>query len=108
VKPAIVFMASLILCTGLVEATDSRSDSSISVVTLNKEQLGALSAAIRQMQRMGRGYKNQQVRISDKGNTFHVSFMEDPIDVRVAGDYNGSSWEIRKKDLKVVREILVR
>lgn len=108
-KRAIAFVALLILLTGLGTASDPSSDNSISsVVTLSKDQLGALSAAIRQMQRMGRSYKDQQVRISDKGDKFYVSFMEDPIDTRIVGDNNGSSWEIRKKDFKVTREILVR
>jgi hypothetical protein len=109
VKRAIVFVAALILLTGLGEATDLGNDSSNSAkVTLNKKQLGALSAAIRQMQRLRRRYEGQQVVISDEGKNFVITFMDDPIDIRVAGDQNATVWEIRKKDLKVVRELLAR
>lgn len=105
----IAIVTSLIFLTGLGEASDRSSDTSTSAkVTLKKEQLGALSAAIRQMQRLRRSYEGQQVVISDEGKSFFITFMDDPIDVRVAGGQNATGWEIRKKDLKVVREIVVR
>jgi len=78
------------------------------VVTLNKEQLGALSAAIHQMQQLRRSYKGQQVVVRDKGDVFYVSFMDDLIDVAVAGDQNGIGWVVRKKDLKVLRPLVNR
>lgn len=77
-------------------------------VTLKEKQLGALSAAIRQMQQIRRSYKGQQVVIEDKGDVFYVSFMDDPIDVAVAGDQNGIGWVVRKKDLKVLRSLVNR
>lgn len=78
------------------------------VVTLKKEQLGALSAAIHQMQQIKRSYKGQQVVIEDKGDVFNVSFFEDPINIAVAGDPNGIGWVVRKKDQKVLRSFLIR
>ena len=108
-KRAIVFVALLILLTGLGKASDPSNDSSTSPkVTLKKKQLGALSAAVRQMQRLGRSYEGQQVVISDEGKSFFITFMDDPIDIRVAGGQNATVWEIRKNDLKVVRELLAR
>jgi hypothetical protein len=106
-RHAIVFVALLILLTGFVKATDPSNDNSTKV-TLNKQQLGALSAAIRQMQKLRRRYEGQQVVISDEGKSFVITFMSDPIDIRVAGDPNATVWEIRKKDSKVVRELLAR
>ena len=106
-RHAIVFMASLILLTGFVKAAEPSSDSStVTKVTLNKQQLGALGAAIRQMQKLRRRYEGQQVVISDEGKSFVITFMDDPVDIRVAGDPNATVWEIRKRDLKVVRELL--
>jgi hypothetical protein len=108
-KRAIVFVALSILFTGSGGANDLSSDSSTSTkVTLNKKQLGALSAAVRRMQRLGRSYEGQQVVISDEGKSFFITFMDDPIDIRVAGGQNATVWEVRKKDLKVVRELLAR
>jgi hypothetical protein len=97
----IISMAILLLSMGLGQAGSP-------VVTLSKEQLGALSAAIHQMQQIGRSYKGQQVVIRDKGSVFYVSFIDDPIDVAVAGDQNGMSWEVRKRDSKVLRPLLMR
>jgi hypothetical protein len=77
-------------------------------VRLKKAQLGALSAVIHQMQQIGRSYKGQQVVIEDKGNVFHVTFMNDPIDTAIAGNQGGMSWEVRKKDLKVLGPLVNR
>ena len=102
-------IALLLFMTTLAAAEELPDRSSTAIdVNLNKEQLGALAAAIRHMQRLRRTYKGQQVLISDKGATFHVTFMEDPIDIRIVGAANASSWEVRKSDFKVMRELLVR
>lgn len=97
----IVSMAILVLFAQFAQAGPT-------VVTLKKKQLGALSAAIHQMQKIRRSYKDQQVVIEDKGDVFYVSFMDDPIDVAVAGDQNGIGWVVRKKDLKVLRALVNR
>jgi hypothetical protein len=34
--------------------------------------------------------------------------MEDPIDVRFVGGHDTKAWQIRKRDAKVIRELLVR
>jgi hypothetical protein len=97
----IISMAILLLSTrfGLAGPT---------VVTVQKEQLGALTASIHQMQQIGRSYKGQQVVIEDKGDVFYVTFMDDPINTAVAGDQNGIGWVVRKRDLKVLRPLVNR
>lgn len=97
----IISMAILLLSARLGQADPT-------VVTLKKAQLGALSAAIHQMQQIGRNYKGQQVVIRDKGDVFYVSFFDDPINIAVAGDQNGIGWVVRKKDQKVLRPFLIR
>lgn len=97
----IIWMAILLLSARFGQAGPT-------IVTLKKEQLGALSAAIHQMQQIGRSYKGQQVVVEDKGDVFYVSFMDDPIDIAVAGDQNGIGWVVRKKDQKVLRPFLIR
>ena len=77
-------------------------------VRLKKDQLGALSAAIHQMQQIKRSYKGQQVTIEDKGDVFYLSFFADPINIAVAGDPNGIGWVVRKKDQKILRSFLIR
>ena len=98
---AIVCLTLLILSARLAQAEPP-------IIRLRKGQFGALSAAIRQMQQIGRSYKGKQVVIEDKGDVFYVSFMDDPIDVAVAGNQNSAAWVVRKKDLKVVRPLLNR
>jgi hypothetical protein len=97
----IISMAILLLFARLGQAGPT-------VITLKKEQLGALSAAIHQMQQIKRSYKGQQVAIEDKGDVFYVSFFDDPINIAVAGDQNGIGWVVRKKDQKVLRPFLIR
>lgn len=82
--------------------------SGISVLRVNKHQLAALDVAIREMHKSGRSFRGQQARIEDQGKNFHITFMDDPIDMRIAGSQNGITWEIRKKDLKVLRWFLDR
>ena len=96
----IVSVALLILSAGLGQAGPT--------VTLSKKQLGALSAAIHQMQQIRRSYKGQQVLIEDKGDVFYISFMDDPINIAIAGDQNGIGWVVRKTDLKVLRPLVNR
>jgi hypothetical protein len=98
---AIVCLTLLILSARLGQAEPP-------IIRLRKDHFGALSAAIRQMQQIGRSYKGKQVVIEDKGDVFYVSFMDDPIDVAVAGNQNSAAWVVRKKDLKVVRPLLNR
>jgi hypothetical protein len=83
-------------------------DSESTILNLNKHQLAALDVAIRQMRRTGQSFRGQQARIDDHGESFYVAFMDDPIDMRVAGSQNGITWEIRKRDLKVLRRIFDR
>ncbi len=80
----------------------------LSVVELKKDQLAALDVAIREMRRTGQTFRGQQAVIEDRGSSFYVAFMDDPIDMAVAGDQNDITWEIRKRDLKVLRSILGR
>jgi hypothetical protein len=97
----VFWIAILLVSTPIGQADDK-------IVRLNKKELGALNAVIQQMQQIRRGYKGQQVVIEDKGRVFYVSFMDDPIDVAVAGNQNGIGWVVRKKDLKVLRPLVNR
>ena len=108
-KNVVVVFTLFFVLTGWTKGNDPSSDSSGSVkVTLNKEQLGALDAAIGQMKKLGRTYKGQQVVINDEGTNIIITFMDDPIDIRVAGGQHATVWEVRKKDAKVLRELLAR
>jgi hypothetical protein len=77
-------------------------------VSLGKRQLSALLAAVDAMRSHGYTYRGQQVVISDHGDTYHITFMEDPIDVRYVGGHNANGWEVRKRDSRVLRELLIR
>jgi hypothetical protein len=90
------------------QKNEEHHDSDVAVVTLNKDQLAALAVAIREMRKSGRSLRAQQVRIEDQGKNFHMTFMDDPINMGVAGSQNGITWEIRKSDLKVLRWFLDR
>jgi hypothetical protein len=93
------------------DRADGQSDSEAkedTLLLLNRHQLAALDVAIREMHKSGRSFHGQQARIEDQGKNFHVTFMDDPIDMRVAGSQNGITWEIRKDDLKVLRWFLDR
>lgn len=89
-------------------AQGNKDDSESGILHVNKHQLAALDVAIREMRRIGQSFRGQQARIDDQGESFYVAFMDDPIDMRVAGSQNGITWEIRKKDLKVLRHIYDR
>jgi|SRR5882724_7765292 len=100
----IVAMAMLLLSA----RSEYAGPTVVTVVTLKKEQLAALSAAIHEMQRIKRSYNGQQVVIQDKGEVFYVSFFDDPINIAVAGDQNGIGWVVRKNDHKVLRPFPLR
>jgi len=87
--------------------TDTTSEV-LSIVEVKKHQLAALDVAIREMRKTGQSFRGQQAVIEDRGSSFFVGFMDDPIDMAVAGSQNGITWEIRKRDLKVLRKILDR
>jgi hypothetical protein len=97
-------------CMDVVQAQENEEhhDSDLSVLTLNKDQLAALAVAIREMRKSGRSFRGQQVRIEDQRKNFHITFMDDPINMGVAGSQNGITWEIRKSELKVLRWFLDR
>jgi hypothetical protein len=82
------------------------SDSAVlSVLDVKKDQLAALDVALREMRRAGETLRGKQAVIEDRGGSFFVGFMDDPIDMAVAGSQNGITWEIRKSDSKVLRSI---
>ena len=70
--------------------------------TLNKHQLACHSVATREMQRRGWSFRGYQVVIRDEGSFYSVAFMDDPLDMTTTGG-NGMQWDVRKKDLKIVR-----
>ena len=78
------------------------------VINIKKEQLPAVDIALREMRKMGRSFRGQQVRIEDHGKIVLVGFMDDPLDERIVGDQNGITFEIRKSDLEVISRSLGR
>ena len=105
---SLILFAFFCLHDAQAQEHKSSADSESGILNLNKHQLAALDVAIREMRRTGHSFRGQQARIDDQGESFYVAFMDDPIDMRVAGSQNGITWEIRKSDLKVLRRILDR
>jgi hypothetical protein len=67
-------------------------------VTLNKHQLAAIAAVLAEMRRRGDSFRGWQVHITDKGNSYEVAFLEDPLNMAMVGG-PGMSWIVRKRDL---------
>jgi hypothetical protein len=110
----LLFIALIVLCYlpgGNAGEHKNKGDEEppvVNVVEINKQQLAALDVALREMSTSGESFKGRQGVIEGRGKYFRVGFMDDPIDMRVAGSQNGITWEIRKSDLKVLRRILDR
>lgn len=109
-KTYITLILFAFCCLREIHAQEHKSgvDPQPAILNLNKSQLAALDVAIREMRRAGLSFRGQQARIDDQGQSFYVAFMDDPLDMRIAGSQNGITWEIRKRDLKVLRRILDR
>jgi hypothetical protein len=75
---------------------------------LDKRQLASLLAAVDAMRRHGYSFHGQQVVIDDAGDSYQITFMDDPIDVAVAGGQHAHGWVVRKPDARVLKEFLVR
>jgi hypothetical protein len=75
------------------------------VINLDKIQLAAVFIAKREMEKIGQSIRGQQVRIDDNGKSLQISFFDDPINMAVVGSQNGLTFEIRRRDLKLVRVI---
>jgi hypothetical protein len=75
---------------------------------MDKRQLAAFLASVDAMRRHGYSFHGQQVVIAEAGNSYEITFMDDPIDVAVAGGQHAHGWVIRKRDARVLREFLVR
>ena len=73
-------------------------------VTLGKGELAALRAALAATSHLHiheSALRRWQVVISDEGSVYHVAFMRDP--VRDLTDNEGFSWDVRKRDMKVIK-----
>jgi hypothetical protein len=102
-------LASVTVAAGLAIAAPShRALAAEREVSLKKRELAALLSAIDASRRVGYSHRGKQVVIEDAGNSYHVTFMEDPIDVRFVGGRGAICWQIRKRDARVIRELLVR
>lgn len=102
-------LAHVIVVVGLAfAAVPHRAPAAEQKGELGKRQLAALLAAVDAMRRHGYSLRGQQVVITDEGDSYHVTFMEDPIDVTVVGGHHAKGWQIRKRDAQVLRELLVR
>jgi hypothetical protein len=87
------------------QAQERSTSRAPTVIYLDKRQLAGVLIAKREMEKAGQTIRGQQVRIEDNGKTMHISFLEDPINMAVVGSDNGLSFEIRRRDLKVLRVI---
>src|SRR5215470_803230 len=67
-------------------------------VMLNKHQLAAVAVVLAEMRRRGDSFRTWQVKITDKGNSYEVAFLEDPLNMAMVGG-PGMSWMVRKRDL---------
>lgn len=94
---------------GLAQNSEPAAEAEITVLRIHKDQLAALDVAMREMRKMKRTLRGQQVRIEDRGKSITIGFMEDPIDEAVAGGSKDAiTFEIRKSDLKVITWSLAR
>ncbi len=102
-------LAHIIVVVGLaLAALPHRAPAAEQKPELGKRQLATLLAAVNAMRRHGYSFRGQQVVITDHGDSYHITFMEDPIDVAVVGGHHAHGWEVRKRDARVLRELLVR
>ena len=102
-------LACVIFVIGLtVAALPQRAPAAEKKTGLDKRQLAALLAAVDAMRRQGYSFRGQQAVIDDVGDSYEITFMDDPIDVAVAGGQHAHGWVVRKRDARVLREFLVR
>jgi hypothetical protein len=100
--------ARVIIAIGLFVALPHGAPAAEEKTGLDKRQLAALLAAVDAMRSHGYSFRGQQVVISETTGSYHITFMEDPIDVAVVGGHHAHGWEVRKRDARVLRELLVR
>lgn len=105
VRPLLLSVIALLLAIGPQPCDAGRPVTTRKhEVTLNKGELAALRAALVAMNRL-RFYESVlrrwQVVISDEGSVYNVAFMRDP--VRDISDTEGCAWDVRKRDMKVIR-----
>jgi hypothetical protein len=67
-------------------------------VMLNKHQLAVLAVVLAELRRRGDSFRGWQVKITDKGNSYEVAFLEDPLNMAMVGG-PGMTWIVRKRDL---------
>jgi hypothetical protein len=96
-----------VFCLLSVKAQSPNKDSGsdVSVLTMSKYQVAALDVAIHEMRKMKLRIRGQQARLSERDGNIYVSFLDDPIDMTMVGSENGLTWEIRKRDSKLLRVI---
>src|SRR4051812_24621549 len=87
------------------QAQQKSTDRAPTVINLDKRQLAAILIAKREMEKTGHTIRGRQVRIEDHGRSMYISFLEDPINMAVVGSDDGLTFEIRRRDLKVLRVI---
>src|SRR3954468_6710780 len=105
VKPVLVLAIVLLLAVGSQPCeAGSRVTATKREVTLNKGELAALRVALVAMNRLNfyeSAWRRWQVVISDEGSIYNVAFMRDP--VRDISDTEGCAWDVRKRDMKVIK-----
>jgi len=97
-----VITIAVILCTAIAPLYAGKppkdTDTNQTEVTLNKHQLAAIAVVLAEMRRRGDSFRGWQLHITDKGQSYEVAFLEDPLNMAMVGG-PGMSWIVRKRDL---------
>jgi hypothetical protein len=77
------------------------TDTAREKVTLNRHQVASVAVVLAEMRRRGERFRGWQMVVTDKGSSYEVAFMEDPLDMTTTGG-DGMSWVVRKRDLRLL------
>ncbi len=78
------------------------------VMRANKTTLACLVAVLHKMDAQGRSTKGMQAAVEDFGEVVIISFYQDPIDHDYLVDRRGSTWRVRRRDARVLNELVSR
>jgi hypothetical protein len=96
-------LVMLVLCTAAMPSHAGKRkdvDTDQKEITLNKHQVAAVSVVLAEMRRRGERFRGWQMTITDEGKSYQIAFLEDPLDMAMAGG-DGMSWKVRKRDLRL-------
>ena len=97
----VVFL--LVLCSAVAPLHAGKRkdvDTDQKEITLNKHQVAAVAVVLAEMRRRHEDFRGWQMKVADDGKTYHIAFLEDPLNLAMCGG-PGMSWEVRKRDLRL-------